>query len=173
MPGFADTLTPEQRWALIDWVRANNAGLAYAETGTWPLPVQAPGLEATCADGRTVTLDDMHGQVVRIVFGPATAMPDVLTIQVASSSDARPDSGLCVTDAEEAVRAYAAVTGSSTDKLAGMQILVDGAGWMRALQRPGNAPGWNDPAVFADAVREIKQHPVAADRPQHHSGMQM
>jgi hypothetical protein len=44
---------------------------------------------------------------------------------------------------------------------------------MRASQRPGNAPGWNDPAVLADAVREVERHPVAAERPQHHSGMQM
>ena len=33
MPGFADKLSPDDRWALIDYVRANNAGVAKRETG--------------------------------------------------------------------------------------------------------------------------------------------
>ncbi len=56
MPGFAAVLSEDQRWALIDWLRAHNAGLARAATGDWPLPVQAPGLEARCADAASVTL---------------------------------------------------------------------------------------------------------------------
>ncbi len=57
MPGFAAALTEDQRWALIDWVRANNAGVVWAATGAWPRPVQAPELQAivswrACRDAR-------------------------------------------------------------------------------------------------------------------------
>ena len=65
MPGFADKLSPDDRWALIDYVRANNAGVAKRETGQWPVPVAAPALTATCADGQSVTLTDLRGKAVR------------------------------------------------------------------------------------------------------------
>ena len=67
MPGFADTLSVEERWDLIDFIRARNAGVAMRVTGDWPVPVQAPGFQATCAGGRTVTLADLRGQVLRLV----------------------------------------------------------------------------------------------------------
>lgn len=172
MPGFADALTDNQRWALIDWVRANNAGVAWAATGAWPRPIQAPGLQASCPDGRSATLDALRGQVVRIVFGPARTVPGVITIQAAS--DPRPASGdgLCTTDDDAVLRAYAAVTGVAPDGMAGTQILVDGGGWLRAVQRSGAVPSWNDPSALAAAVRDVQAHPLAL-APHSHVGMQM
>lgn len=40
MPGFADKLPPDNRWALIDYVRANNAGFASGRpvSGRFRLP---------------------------------------------------------------------------------------------------------------------------------------
>lgn len=172
MPGFAGVLTEGQRWALIDWVRANNAGVAWAASGMWPVPVQAPGLEASCAGGRDVTLDDLRGQAVRIVFGPARAAPGVVTIQVTSDSQARSSDGLCVAGGGEVMQAYAIVTGAPAGALAGTQVLVDGAGWLRAVQAPDAAPGWDDPAVLAAAVRDVAAHPLAAAAASH-AGMQM
>ena len=96
MPGFAGVLTEGQRWALLDWVRANNAGVAWAASGMWPVPVQAPGLEASCAGGGDAALEDLRGQAVRIVFGPARAALGVVTIQVTPDPQARPGDGLCV-----------------------------------------------------------------------------
>ncbi len=171
MPGFAGVLSEDQLWALIDWIRANNAGSAWAAEGVWPVPVQAPALDATCPGGRGLTLGDLHGQVVRIVFGPARAEPGVVTIQAAAAPNAGPEDGLC-TAADPAVRdAYAAVTGEAPGTLAGTQVLVDGMGRLRAVQRPGAAPGWDDPATLAAAAREL-QHSLAAT-PVGHAGMRM
>jgi len=119
-----------------------------------------------------VTLESLHGQVVHIVFGPATPASGVLTIQAASGSSAHPDVQLCVAGEDAVRRAYAAVTSFAAGDLAGTQMLVDGAGWLRALQQPGTAPGWNDPGVLAGAVRGIERHPRA--EPSHdYAGMKM
>ena len=162
MPGFANTLSEDQRWALIDWLRAHNAGLAFAASGTWPVPLQAPGLEADCSDGRTVTLGDLRGQVVRLVFGAVPPAPGVLTILATSDPNARPGAGVCATDDETVPRAYAVVIGIAPSDLPGTQVLVDGQGWLRAAQRPGRSPGWDDPRALAAAVRDIEGHPLAA-----------
>jgi len=172
MPGFANKLTEHQRWALIDWVRANNAGVAWAATATWPVPVQAPGLEAACDGGRNATLDTLRGQVVRIVFGPARAMPGVVTIQAVSDPHPASSGGLCTDNDDAVLRAYAAVTGAPPDKMAGTQILVDGGGWLRAVQRPGAVPNWDDPSALAAAVRDVLAHPLVPAL-QGHAGMQM
>ena len=172
MPGFAGALTEGQRWALIDWVRANNAGAAWAATGAWPVPVQAPGFEASCVGGRGVTMEDLRGQLVRIVFGPARAAPGVVTIQVTSDPQAGSGDGLCITGGSEVTQAYAIVTGAPAGLLAGTQVLVDSAGWLRAVQAPGAAPGWDDPAALAAAVRDVGAHRLAAPA-MSHGGMQM
>ena len=172
MPGFAGALSDDQRWALIDWVRANNAGSAWAAEGVWPVPVQAPGLDAMCSGGHDLTLGDLRGQVVRIVFGPAHAAPGVVTIQATAAPSAGAEDGLCTAGDPAVPDAYAAVTGEAPGALAGTQVLVDGMGWLRAVQRPGAAPGWDDPATLAAAAREVQQHPLAA-MPEGHAGMRM
>lgn len=172
MPGFAGALTEDQRWALIDWMRANNAGAAWAAAGAWPVPVQAPGFEASCAGGRGMTMEDLRGQMIRVVFGPARAAPGVVTIQVTADARAGSGDGLCLADGREVLQAYAAVTGASPGALAGTQILVDGAGWLRAVQASGAGPGWDDPAALDAAVQEVGAHPLAAAAVSH-AGMQM
>lgn len=117
-----------------------------------------------------MTLDALRGQVVRIVFGPARAMPGVVTIQ--ATSDPRSGEGLCAVVDDAVLRAYAVVTGGTPDGLPGTQILVDGAGWLRTLQRLGVMPGWDDPAALADAVRNIEAHPLAEGQ-RSHAGMKM
>lgn len=41
MPGFAGVLSEDQRWTLIDWVRANNAGSAWAAREVQQHPLTA------------------------------------------------------------------------------------------------------------------------------------
>lgn len=69
--------------------------------------------------------------------------------------------GGLIASPERAVRtrcldAYAVLTDGPPDGLAGAQILIDGGGWLRALQRPVAAPGWDNPSTLADAVRDIE-----------------
>lgn len=70
------------------------------------------------------------------------------------------------------LRAYAAVTGVSPGRMAGMQVLVDGEGWLRAVQRPGAGPSWDDPSALAAAVRDLQAHPLGLAL-HSHAGMQM
>jgi mono/diheme cytochrome c family protein/uncharacterized membrane protein len=42
MPPFGGVLSEEERWNLIDFIRARNAGLHYSDTGNWSPNLQAP-----------------------------------------------------------------------------------------------------------------------------------
>lgn len=116
--------------------------------------------------------EDLHGQVVRIVFGPARAAPGVVTIQVTFDPRAGSGDRLCIAGGGEVTQAYEILTGAPAGALAGTQVLVDGAGWLRSVQAPGAAPGWDDPATLAAAVRDVETHPLAAAAVSH-AGMQM
>jgi hypothetical protein len=169
MPGFASVLTEDQRWALIDWVRANNAGLARVASGGWTTPVHAPAFDITCADRNASDLADLRGQVVRIVFGPAKAIPGAVTL--ATDPGTRPSAGLCAADDGAVSTAYAVVTGLDREALRGAEVLVDGQGWLRSvLQRtPGDG---GDNGEIASAIRAIERQPLAA-APMTHAGMKM
>ncbi len=163
MPGFAASLSESQRWALIDYIHALNAGTVRRKTGTWPTPVQAPALSATCGN-RTVTLDDLRGRPVRLVFGgPVTAStrPDLVTI-VADPDGPTVPAGDCVVSDETVARAYGVVTGIDGSALPGTQILIDGAGWLRAVGRSNGPANWNDPRALTAAIQDLEAHPVAA-----------
>ena len=150
MPGFADRLTEDERWALIDAIRANNAGMSLAGGRTWPRPVAAPRFEAECAGGRGLDLADLHGQAARIVAaggeaplplptGPDAAEPRLVTVVIgAGSSEASDD--ICVNSDPGVLVAYGLVAGVQPDVLAGTEFLVDPDGWLRALWRPGDPP---------------------------------
>ncbi len=159
MPGFGTALTEDQRWALIDFIRANNAGAAKAATGQWPLPVHAPGFEASCG-GRTVTLDDLPGRVVRFIIGPPRPLPpnpDVITIFATPTADP----AACTVIDLTVPQAYAIVSGIPAGALPGTEFLIDGDGWLRAAQRSG----WDDPKALAAAVASLRAHPMAAPAP--------
>jgi putative copper export protein/mono/diheme cytochrome c family protein len=162
MPGFAAVLDDDQRWALIDDIRARNAGNSMRETGRWPYPVQAPGLAARCAS-RTVQLADLRGQYVRLVIGPVTAPPaaDPGVTTIATATSPAP-AGVCVARDESVAAAYAIVSGMTQEAVAGTQFLIDGNGWLRAMQRPGNAAGWNDAASLAAEIRRLRAQPVSS-----------
>ena len=175
MPGFGDRLSEEERWDLIDYIRAHNAGLVVHATGAWSPPLQAPGLEANCADGGTPSLADLRGLWVRLVIGgPAPAASDrVVTILATAEPGAHPARGLCVAPDASVPAAYAVVSGLPDAALGGAQFLIDPAGWLRAVQPAGAAPGWNDPVTLAAAIRDLAAHPVAAEAGDDHSGMMM
>lgn len=178
MPGFAGRLSPDQRWELIDYVRAHNAGVALRDTGTWPHPVQAPRIGLDCG-GAASSTEALEGKVVHLVAAadgtvPASA-PSVTVVQgvpmvtVLLTRDGRRPTGggtACASTGPEAWDAYATLAGLTPDTLAGTQFLVDPAGWLRAEQRPGDAaPSWTDrPALLAE-VRAICTHPVPGGTP--------
>ena len=165
MPGSTGILSEDDRWNLIDYIRAYNAGLVFRTSGSWTPPLQAPGLQALCGDGRTVSLTDLHGRFVRLVIGTATlpnTAPGVTTILATSDPAVRPSPGICVADDADLPRAYAIVAGRATAEMVGTEFLIDGDGWLRAMQASAATAPWNDPKRLASDVRQYTSHPIGA-----------
>ena len=162
MPGFAATLTPDDRWALIDFVRANNAGVAKQASDAWPVPVAAPALTATCSDGRTLTLADLRGGAVRLVFagGARTAAEDDAHLTTLTVGAAGPG---CGTSDPAVAKSYALVLGTDLAALPGSEVLIDPNGWLRSTDRDSLTP-----ALLAALVDEICTHPLAGASGGHH-----
>ncbi len=74
MPGFGSALSEDDRWSLIDFIRAHNAGRQAATTGHWSPPVPAPSTPLACADASLSALTDLAMHVVVVVAGTARGM---------------------------------------------------------------------------------------------------
>ena len=120
MPGFPN-LSDDEIWALIDFIRARNAGLTLG-TGGWATPLTAPDFSLACEDGSR-PLSALRGRVVRIALAPR------VTVQPVGPGPGRG----CHTDDPAAAQAYAiAAPGAGS-------VLVDANGWLRAAA-PGSVP---------------------------------
>ena len=174
MPGFAAVLSDDERWDLIDYIRAHNAGTTMGSTGAWSPPVQAPELQAAC-DGRTLTLLDLRGRFIRLVIGelpPAAASPDVVTI-VAAPAATSMNAGACIADDETVPLAYSLISGIPEQDMPGTQFLIDDKGWLRALQKPGTPESWADASTLGAEISALRAHPVAASSADDHMNMRM
>jgi putative copper export protein/mono/diheme cytochrome c family protein len=167
MPGFADRLAEDERWALIDYVRARNAGLAWAATGQWPQPVQAPGIQLHCPGGQAGSLGALRGSILRIVIlpsgrpAPAPAAP-ATDVWVTADPRLRPGPARCIADDPAAAAAYAIIGGIAPGDPAGAQFLVDAQGWLRTGWHPGEPAGWTEPRALSTMIAEIRTNPIAA-----------
>jgi putative copper export protein/mono/diheme cytochrome c family protein len=180
MPGFAGTLSEDQRWAVLDYVHAHLA----AETmghGIWGQPLPPPAISAECGDGSSLDFDTLRGRFVRIVASRAGDDPPAAGRPAAGATAAAPDAVIirlvqqqtgevsgCVVSGAEPWTAYAAVAGVAPEALAGTQFLVDPAGLLRLVLPPDQAAAWATEAGFAAAMREVAAHPIAAGAGGHH-----
>ncbi len=176
MPGFAGTLTVEQRWALIDYVRAHNAGVAMRETGAWDRPVPAPNAAVTC-DGQGGDVAALHGRVVRLIVAagdpvaPAAPGNGIERVDVFMPRPPPSRAGACAAPDRALPAALAVLTGGPEAALAGNQFLIDPDGWLRARWRPGEPDGWSSPAALLAAITAICATPVGntgGDHAHHH-----
>jgi hypothetical protein len=171
MPGFDKVLSSEGRWDLVDYLRAHNAGESMRTTGKWTHPLPIPQFDITCANGRTLDLDDLRGRVLRIVAVSGNEAPapsptpgiDITTVILARRLTAGTGATNCVASEPETWTAFSILTGTASESLAGQQVLVDQNGWLRAAWRPGEPGDWTDPRVLAAVVRDTVAHPIAAD----------
>jgi putative copper export protein/mono/diheme cytochrome c family protein len=180
MPGFP-TLSSGDRWALIDFVRANNAGAAMRATGSWPQPIRTPALPIACDSGQAREMADLRGSVVRVVaaadpaVAPKPAIPSQNGVKVVTltlgASGAQPVTGGCVAMSEAGWTSYAILSGVSAETLAGSQFLVDPNGWLRARWREGDPDGWSDRDRLISEVRRICATPVSTAAGGGHAGM--
>jgi mono/diheme cytochrome c family protein len=169
MPGFGSGLSQDDRWALIDFIRARNVGQQAAKTGQWSPPVPAPSTPLNCADSESDSLSDFTAHVLIIVIeggpfavapqsvAPGEVLPGEVTIRIARGAEEQPKNGECVVVAPTAWEAWRVLAGVAADQFAGYRAIVDGQGWLRAWLPPGTAPE----KVFA-AAREARAHPIAA-----------
>lgn len=157
MPGFADQLGDDERWSLIDYIRAHNAGLAMHDSGQWPHPVKAPDTTVTLAQIST-PLSSHRGGILRILAaGPGDA--DV---------PALPSSALTITTivlqpGSDGWAAYAVIAGVAPEVLGGTTFLVDGDGWLRSILPPPAGGGWSDQGAFVSAAVEAAAHPIIVE----------
>jgi putative copper export protein/mono/diheme cytochrome c family protein len=161
MPGFASTLSGDERWRLIDYVRAHNAGVARHGGGAWPEALRVPDFPIRCHSAIT-SMAQLQGGAVRIVIGPAVAVKGVTTVLLTDDPAAKPQDGLCVAAAKETVPAFAILSGLEPRRLPGTQFLADRYGWLRDLEAGDAIPNWNDQNVLAAALNRIEQMPDAA-----------
>ena len=158
MPGFGDRLDADDRWALIDYLRAHNAGLAMAASGQWPRPISAPDVTVS-VDGGSAALGSLRGQVLRIVAanGDGTESPPLPSADLVIKT-------IPLTQGSDAWTAYAIVAGAAPDQLAGTEFLVDSNGWLRSVFKPDALP---DAAAFLAAARDAEAHPIEIDEALH------
>ena len=160
MPGFAAVLDDVQRWAVIDFIRARNAGATVRRTGDWSPPLQAPAFDADCGTS-TIRSTDLRGRFVLLRFGAAAAPASGDVVTILAGADPHPSSGdECVSRDEAVPLAYAIVSGVDASALPGMTFLIDDQGWLRAMQRPGGSPAWSDASSLKAELRLLRSHPV-------------
>ncbi|HTZ71019.1 MAG TPA: CopD family protein, partial [Acetobacteraceae bacterium] len=116
MPGFAPTLDPHQRWAVIDYIRAHNAGVTAHGNFPWPRAVHAPSFTALC-DGKPTRLASLSGRWVRLLISTHDAL--------ASNSQA----ASCVSGDPSIAHAYEIVSGLDNTAIADEEFLIDSKGW--------------------------------------------
>jgi mono/diheme cytochrome c family protein len=157
MPGFAAALTENERWELIDYIRAHNLGVAVRRNGKWPLPIAAPALQVQCGT-RTMQLHELRGRFVRLVIGSVLAAQpahsDVVTIATKDSI-----AGVCIANSDDVGAAYGIIAGLSRESLPGTQFLIDERGILLAF-RQGGAAGWDDPKILAAQIKRLQMQQV-------------
>jgi hypothetical protein len=164
MPAFGEILSPDDRWALIDYIHAHLAGVTMADQGLWKTPVVAPSLAAVCSDGKELALSDLRGKFVRIVaLGPNDAGPAASeNPTVVLLTRRRVEMPGCVAEGDAPWEAYSVLAHLPPDKLAGTQFLIDPAGWVRWSLTPADAGIWSDSAKLQAMIQDVAAHPLAA-----------
>jgi putative copper export protein/mono/diheme cytochrome c family protein len=165
MPGFGTTLSPNDRWALIDYVRAHNAALAMQEDSAFDVPVRAPTFPVTCAGVTASRMADLRGHTVHVLTDVAVndeipSQSGITTVTLNLRDGATPAPGSCIAATPAAWRAYSVLTDLPPDKLAGAEFLVDSNGWLRAVHRPNTAGGWRTADSLIAAIRAIDAKPI-------------
>jgi putative copper export protein/mono/diheme cytochrome c family protein len=166
MPGFALSLSADDRWALIDYVRAHNAAVAVRPDAALEIPVRAPALTIVCNGLTASTMNDLLGHAVLVVLGDAPhgiPQQEAITLSV-SAGDAKPAAGSCAAADPAAWNAYAVLADLPPAEAAGSQFLVDPNGWLRAAQRPDTAGGWHSRQDLLAAIRGVITRPIEQPR---------
>jgi len=170
MPGFPG-LSETDRWALIDYLRAHNAGRAMQRDANLDVPVTAPALPLRCTGSNASRIADLRGSVVYVVADGSAhqlmPIPPQLGISVAilDLRTNNPDRAVlpaeaCMAATPAAWQAYAILADVPPDNLSGTAFLIDPNGWLRAVDTQGAAGGWHTRDELLAAIRGICTNPI-------------
>ncbi|TWB36470.1 CopD family protein [Nitrospirillum pindoramense] len=179
MPAFADQLSEDERWALIDYIHTLNSGTTVAEAkGVWTWGMPAPELDLNCpaesALARAGSLADLAGHPLLLAIGYAEVPPQavaavqatsVVPIIVSTDPDRAPPATACGSTSPEATVAYRTIGGAPEGPLL---VLVDSRGALRTV--------WQGPfpatpaavALLTAKAEEAERHPFATGGGGHH-----
>jgi len=182
MPGFADRLSADDRWDLVNWVRTLPAGrpdggltATVDETSGAP----APDFTFDTKEGTQDTLRNRlaNGPLLVVFQAPparlqqlAAARPVLarqglgLLALAGTAQSGLPDEVRGIADRSVAA-AYDLLAGAP-DGLRGtppadLEFLIDRDGYARAVWQPGAAPDWGDIGVLLGAIARLAEHPLA------------
>jgi mono/diheme cytochrome c family protein len=174
MPAFGDVFDENAHWNLIDFIHANAdaARLRAAAGQVTSLGYPTPGFSIECPDGSVVSIGELKGQVLHLVFaGPQATgrlqalagleANDVKRVLVAPSSPSSTAS-TCIASDPHVLQVLALYRGASDGTPLPTEWLVDAAGSLRAIWYPGNSESWNDPATLKHRLDDIRRIPGAA-----------
>ena len=176
MPGFGGAIDETGRWHLIDFLRANADGIRVrrAPGGLSAVGYPVPNFSAQCADGTSISTDELRDRIVHIVFaGPglderlvqfAHADPgtDVTTIVATTGPIASEQKHFCVARDTDVVTAFILFRDAEPTLAEGTEFLVDTEGNVRSVWYPGIIPDWRQPAVLKNRIDELRRTPVAS-----------
>jgi len=171
MPGFADVLDEDARWNLIDFIRANADARRFRtldarQTSTG---FRMPDFSADCPDGSVLSIDQLRGRIVHLVFASTQSRErvrqlsaiepasDVIRIVAALDASVADDVPLCVARDPEVVVAFSLYRGGTVEEIDGTEFIVDAAGLLRSMWYPGSGPGWSEPAALASRIEEVRR----------------
>jgi putative copper export protein/mono/diheme cytochrome c family protein len=188
MPSFADRLSENERWDLVNWVRTlpagrRDGGLTASVGDASGAP--APDFTFDAAEGGQGTLRDRLAEgSLLLVFLDGAAAPGRLA-QLAAirptlaqhglgllvvspiSSDALPPGTIGNADPSTPT-AYGVLAGQHDGPQADLEFLIDRNGNARAAWRPGADPAWDDGAILLREAARLAALPLAAvARPAH------
>ncbi|KAF1043973.1 MAG: Cytochrome c6 [Herbaspirillum frisingense] len=141
MPGFAGKISAADSWALIDYMKANAAGVGIGDTGGWPRPIALPDMTLVCGNAHAARLSQWQGQRIRVVIGKPGAAdtedPRLQSVLLGATASDAVGAIDCAGVETDAVRAIAIITGTPEDRLPGTELLADRDGWLRARSSGG------------------------------------
>jgi mono/diheme cytochrome c family protein len=167
MPAFGAVLTDDERWRLIDYVRANAVGQSLTSSGVLPYPLPLPSFPIACDGPAADRPEDLRGKAIHVIAGMDADSPvlasagsvPVVRLYLTRGTAPAPSAG-CVSQSADAWPAFAVLAGVPPDRLDGTQFLIDPAGLIRRIWRPNQAGPTGDPIALLAAVRDICENPA-------------
>ena len=171
MPGFVAVLPEDDRWALIDAIRAINAGSVQRRGETWPIHLHSPGFPVSCDGIDASSTDDLRGKVLRVLATDAGSHPvqspvrlsDGVSLVAVYLYPGAPPKGGCTAASRDALIAFAMILGVPPAGLDGAEILVDDRGVPRSRWLPGTGTGPRDDEFVRAEARFIAGNPAVCE----------